>query len=336
MKKKKKGLNAVFIITILVVIIAVWQCFEIVHKPLKINGDEIVEVSEGDSFYGILNKLSEDKKLKSEFLVKLYLKVRGIQPDVLEGKYKLEKNMTLNDIITVLSSESAIDKIYITIPEGYTIEDIAEELQEHNICSSEEFLNAVKNYELPAYVSSNPNKRYNLEGFLFPDTYRFNENEDANFIIKTMLERFEEVWNESVQSLNLSIPNDQVEKVITVASIIEKEARVDSERSLIASVIYNRINIGMPLQIDATVIYSNGHHIEKMYEKYLDIDSPYNTYMYYGLPVGPISNPGKESIIAALDPENTEYLYYLLETENTHYFTNDYDDFLRRKEELGY
>ena len=119
-------------------------------------------------------------------------------------------------------------------------------------------------------------------------------------------------------------------------SMIEKEAVVDSERSFISSVIYNRIAIGMPLQIDATVIYSYGYHIEKMYEKYLEIDSPYNTYMYYGLPIGPISNPGRASLMAALKPKETDYLYYLLESENTHYFTDNYDDFLRRKEELGY
>ena len=218
----------------------------------------------------------------------------------------------------------------------YTIDDIAEKLEENNICNSKEFIDSVKNYELPKYISNNPNKRYNLEGFLFPDTYSFNKNENADFIIKTMLNRFEKVWQEIVEDLNISIPEEEIEKKVNVASIIEKEAVVDSERSFISSVIYNRIAIGMPLQIDATVIYSYGYHIEKMYEKYLEIDSPYNTYMYYGLPIGPISNPGRASLMAALKPEKTDYLYYLLESEYTHYFTDNYDDFLRRKEELGY
>lgn len=336
MKKNKKIINITTIIVIMIIIITIWQCFRIVDTPLKITDEEIVEVVEGDSFYGILNKLSEKDKIKNEFLVKLYLKIRGIKPEVLAGTYKLDKSMTLNEIITLLSNDSAIGKIYITIPEGYTIEDIAAELEEKNICSSEDFIASVKNYQLPVYVSNNPSKRYNLEGFLFPDTYSFNENENADFVVKTMLNRFEEVWQEIVQSLNLSIADDQIEKIVNVASIIEKEAVVDSERSFISSVIYNRIAIGMPLQIDATVIYSYGYHIEKMYEKYLEIDSPYNTYMYYGLPIGPISNPGRASLMAALKPEETDYLYYLLESENTHYFTDNYDDFLKRKEELGY
>ncbi|MCI7031433.1 MAG: endolytic transglycosylase MltG [Clostridium sp.] len=336
MKNNKKIVNVTTIFVIMIIIITIWQCFKIVDTPLKIKDEEIIEVAEGDSFYGVLNKLSEEDKIKNEFLVKLYLKIRGIKPEVLAGTYKLDKSMTLDEIITLLSNDSTIGKIYITIPEGYTIDDIATELEENNICSSEDFINSVKNYDLPAYVSNNPNKRYNLEGFLFPDTYSFNENENADFVVKTMINRFEEVWQELVQSLNLSIADDEIEKIVNVASIIEKEAVVDSERSLISSVIYNRIAIEMPLQIDATVIYSYGYHIEKMYEKHLEIDSPYNTYMYYGLPIGPISNPGRASLMAALKPEKTDYLYYLLESEYTHYFTDNYDDFLRRKEELGY
>ena len=336
MKNNKKIVNVTTIIVIMIIIITIWQCFKIVDTPLKIKDEEIIEVAEGDSFYGVLNKLSEEDKIKNEFLVKLYLKIRGIKPEVLAGTYKLDKSMTLDEIITLLSNDSTIGKIYITIPEGYTIDDIAEKLEENNICNSKDFINSVKNYDLPAYVSNNPNKRYNLEGFLFPDTYSFNENENADFVVKTMINRFEEVWQELVQSLNLSIADDEIEKIVNVASIIEKEAVVDSERSLISSVIYNRIAIEMPLQIDATVIYSYGYHIEKMYEKHLEIDSPYNTYMYYGLPIGPISNPGRASLMAALKPEKTDYLYYLLESEYTHYFTDNYDDFLRRKEELGY
>ena len=335
MKKNKRIIRVARIFVIMIIIITIWQCFKIVDTPLKINNEEIVEVAEGDSFYGILDKLSEEGKIKNKFLVKLYLKICGIKPEVLEGTYKLNKSMTLNEFVNLLT-DSNKDKVYITIPEGYTIDDIAEKLEENNICNSKEFIDSVKNYELPKYISNNPNKRYNLEGFLFPDTYSFNKNENADFIIKTMLNRFEKVWQEIVEDLNISIPEEEIEKKVNVASIIEKEAVVDSERSFISSVIYNRIAIGMPLQIDATVIYSYGYHIEKMYEKYLEIDSPYNPYMYYGLPIGPISNPGRASLMAALKPKETDYLYYLLESENTHYFTDNYDDFLRRKEELGY
>ena len=202
MKKNKRIIRVARIFVIMIIIITIWQCFKIVDTPLKINNEEIVEVAEGDSFYGILDKLSEEGKIKNKFLVKLYLKIRGIKPEVLEGTYKLNKSMTLNEFVNLLT-DSNKDKVYITIPEGYTIDDIAEKLEENNICNSKEFIDSVKNYELPKYISNNPNKRYNLEGFLFPDTYSFNKNENADFIIKTMLNRFEKVWQEIVEDLNL-------------------------------------------------------------------------------------------------------------------------------------
>ena len=128
MKNNKKIVNVTTIFVIMIIIITIWQCFKIVDTPLKIKDEEIIEVAEGDSFYGVLNKLSEEDKIKNEFLVKLYLKIRGIKPEVLAGTYKLDKSMTLDEIITLLSNDSSIGKIYITIPEGYTIDDIAREL----------------------------------------------------------------------------------------------------------------------------------------------------------------------------------------------------------------
>ena len=211
MKKNKRIIRVARIFVIMIIIITIWQCFKIVDTPLKINNEEIVEVAEGDSFYGILDKLSEEGKIKNKFLVKLYLKICGIKPEVLEGTYKLNKSMTLNEFVNLLT-DSNKDKVYITIPEGYTIDDIAEKLEENNICNSKEFIDSVKNYELPKYISNNPNKRYNLEGFLFPDTYSFNKNENADFIIKTMLNRFEKVWQEIVEDLNISIPEEEIEK----------------------------------------------------------------------------------------------------------------------------
>ena len=149
-----------------------------------------------------------------------------------------------------------------------------------------------------------------------------------------MIKGFEEVFKEITASD--TITEEEVEKVVNVASIIEKEARVDEDRPLIASVIYNRLKQNMPLQIDATVIYAHGYYIESVRNRHLAIESKYNTYLYKGLPVGPICNPGVESLKAALNPASTDYLFYLLASDDEHYFTNNYDDFLKKKEELGY
>ena len=247
---------------------------------------------------------------------------------------KLKEASSVKEIAETLKDASNANAITVTIPEGFNIEDIATRLQEQEVCTSDEFLNAVKSYPLPSYVKDNPDKRYNLEGFLFPDTYSFDIGVEPQYIIETMIKRFEEVFKEITASD--TITEEEVEKVVNVASIIEKEARVDEDRPLIASVIYNRLKQNMPLQIDATVIYAHGYYIESVRNRHLAIESKYNTYLYKGLPVGPICNPGVESLKAALNPASTDYLFYLLASDDEHYFTNNYDDFLKKKEELGY
>lgn len=242
--------------------------------------------------------------------------------------------MSLNDVAKILKDTNNANTITVTIPEGFNVEDIAARVEENGICTKDEFLSAVKSYPLPAYVSDNADKRYNLEGFLFPDTYNFEIGVKPEYIIETMIKRFEEVWAEVTKGMD--IKQEEIEKVINVASIIEKEARVDEDRPLIASVIYNRLKQGMPLQIDATVIYAHGYYIENVRNRHLAIESKYNTYLHKGLPVGPICNPGEPSIKAALHPADTNYLFYLLASDDEHYFTDNYDDFLKKKEELGY
>ena len=244
--------------------------------------------------------------------------------------------MSVKEIIELLRNVSQNNCVDFTIPEGFTIDDISEKLEKEGICKRDDFIKAVKEYPLPSYIKENSNKRYNLEGFLFPDTYKLEKGIKPEMIVETLLNRFNEVWNEIVTNLDVEVNNDDIEKVITVASIIEKEARIDEERSIIASVIYNRMNADMTLSIDATVLYAHGYHKDKLYYKDLEIDSPFNTYMYKGLPVGPISNPGAPSIIAALKPANTDYLFYVLENDNEHYFTNNDEDFMSKQEELGY
>ncbi|EKY26670.1 endolytic transglycosylase MltG [Clostridium celatum] len=335
MKKKSKTITMVIaIFAICIVAFIGVRYISVVNKPLLISQDEEVIVSEGDSFYSIINKLFQEKKIKSPIMIKVYSKLTNANLEVLPGKHTLTKGMNLKEVIEDLGSKSEGEGILLTIPEGFTIEDIAFKLEELGICSSDEFLTAVKEYPLPSYITNNPDKRYNLEGFLFPDTYNFDLNVTPEYIIQTMLDRFKEVWDENTKGMD--IKDEDIEKVVNVASIIEKEARVDEDRPLIASVIYNRLNIDMPLQIDATVIYAHGYYIESVRNRHLAIESKYNTYLYKGLPVGPISNPGEKSLAAALHPADTDYLFYILEKDGEHYFTNNYDDFETKKEELGY
>ena len=334
-KKKSKNTGRPLIVLLLIIVIALTSMFiSTINKPLKISDSQVVDVKEGDSFYSIINSLSNENKIKSPFIIKIYAKLTGLDLEVVPGSHTLDKGMSVKDIAKTLKDTNNANEITLTIPEGFNIEDIAARVEEKGICSKDEFLNAVKSYPLPSYVKENSDKRYNLEGFLFPDTYNFEIGVEPQYIIKTMIKRFEEVWNEITQGLD--IKEDNIENIINVASIIEKEARVDEDRPLIASVIYNRLKQNMPLQIDATVIYAHGYYIENVRNRHLAIESKYNTYLHKGLPVGPICNPGAPSIKAALHPSDTNYLFYLLASDDEHYFTDNYDDFLKKKQELGY
>lgn len=334
-KKRKRNSNIIIgFILIIILFLGIFKFTSTINKPLKISNEEVVLVEDGDSFYNILSKLKNENKIKSPLIIKLYAKLTGLNLEVVPGSHTLEKEMSVKEIAETLRDANNKNAITVTIPEGFNIEDIAVRLQEQEVCTSDEFINAVKSYPLPSYVKDNPEKRYNLEGFLFPDTYSFELGVEPQYIIETMIKRFEEVFKEITASD--TITEADVEKVVNVASIIEKEARVDEDRPLIASVIYNRLRQSMPLQIDATVIYAHGYYIESVRNRHLAIESKYNTYLYKGLPVGAICNPGLESIKAALNPASTDYLFYLLASDDEHYFTNNYDDFLKKKEELGY
>ena len=257
-KNNKKNSSKTLIILLLVVIVVSASIFiSTIKKPLKISGSEVVNVEEGDSFYSIVSRLSNENKIKSPLLIKIYSKLTNLNLEVVPGNHTLEQSMSLKEMAEALKETSNANTVTITIPEGFTIDDIAVRVSENGICTKDEFLSAVKNYPLPSYVKDDPDKRYNLEGFLFPDTYNFDAGVKPEYIIETMIKRFEEIW--SKVSTGFNIKSDEIEKVITGASIIEKEARVDKDRPLVASVIYNRLAQDMPLQIDATVIYAHGY-----------------------------------------------------------------------------
>ena len=311
---------------------------KVIEKPLKSSETTIlIEVKQGEGFNDILNKLDEENKLSNKLLIKVKVAIDKVDIKLREGIYEIDTNTTLAGFINSLEN-TADDKdlVKLTIPEGYSIEDIASTVEEKGLCSKDEFLKAVKSYELPKFVTANDKKRYNLEGFLYPDTYLIQKGSDANYIIKSMLNRFEEILKQVKDETKVDIKDEDVEKTITIASMIEKEAGVENDRPLISSVIYNRLEKDMKLQLDAAVIYGLGYHVDVVLNKHLEIDSPYNVYKYKGLPVGPIANPGIDSIKAALLPEKTDYLYYILQKDGSHYFTNNYDDFLKKKKELGY
>ncbi len=253
------------------------------------------------------------------------------------GTFKLYKGMNTLEMMEVMSKEDEDSKIVkqLVIPEGYSIDMIAAKCQEEGICSSTDFVNAVKSvtandFEYLNDVPSGVDVRYKLEGYLFPATYDITKNTTAPELVRMMLNAFEAYYTAEMKSAALE-KNMTSYDVLTIASMIEREAKLDEDRPLISSVIYNRLNKDMLLQIDSTVLYplTDGRYdVEKLKAEDLELRSSYNTYVYTGLPVGPICNPGLACINAAINPEETNYLYYYMVDEETgkHEFSETYEE----------
>ncbi|MCL2708340.1 MAG: endolytic transglycosylase MltG [Defluviitaleaceae bacterium] len=286
--------------------------------------------------------LEERGVISNQYLFRLELFLKDSSKFYKAGTYILDQNMSNTQVNVTLRArpEEILPDNMITIPEGYTIRDIATYLEARELMTAEEFIEACENYSVAYhFLAELPDRPNRLEGYLFPDTYFITSNATPEDIIGKMLSRFDEIFNYEyrirARELGMSI-----DEVITKASIIEREVRMHSERVIVSGVIDNRLKRGMLLQMDATVQYALDKRKERLTLEDLEINSPYNTYVYTGLPIGPIANPGAECIRAALFPEfpgDREYLYYVLTDAETgeHYFTHDYDDFLRVKANYG-
>lgn len=222
----------------------------------------------------------------------------------------------------------------LTIPEGFTVRQVARRVEELGICSAEDFMAAATagDYQLPILPVEQAG---NLEGLLFPKTYDITENMQPRDLVRRLLDQFalEAASINLERSRELGITPYQA---VIVASLIEREVVVEEERPLVAAVIYNRLRAGMRLQIDATVQYALPQWKERLTYEDLKVDSPYNTYLHAGLPPTPICNPGRPSLEAALAPAQVDYLYYVATGEGgRHFFTADYQEFLRAKNRVS-
>ena len=325
---KKVGLLIIFLIVC--VLAGNYQYKGIIQHPIKTNQNIHVSVKNGDTLYSVLDHLSQTGVIKNSNIIKFYVKENQIKSRIHTGIFLVPKDVTVDGLITILSTVgSEEDIIKVAIPEGFDIKEIANVLQEKGIISSEQFIASCKTYKLPIYIKENENRNYNLEGFLFPATYSLKAGMSGNEIIKLMINKFYSTINE----INKENPIDvkKIDDIIIMASIVERETNDKTERAKVASVFYNRLDKNIKLQSCATVLYSLGKHKEKIYNSDLNVKSPYNTYKVDGLPIGPICSPGKASILAVISPAKTNYLYFVLDINGRHFFTDDYNKFLKVK-----
>lgn len=304
--------------------------------------DIAVTIEDGSSVRAIADALFNNGVIDSNMQF-LYLCKKDERGDSFQpGAYTFNNYMDFNEICDVLESGRKDDEqIKITIKEGAWLKEIAAQLEEAGLCSAQEFVDACnsRDYDYD-FVAEIPDRDNLLEGYLFPDTYYFSTDMTAKDIVDRMLSRFNDVFDVSLRGA-AQLKNVSIDEAVIAASLVESEARFPDDRAKISSVIYNRINAGMKLQMDASVLYALGEKKDRVLYADLEVQEEHNTYFVDGLPVGPIGNPGKDCLEAAVNPAETDYLYYVVDNAETgeHYFTNNYNDFLnassRYKSSLG-
>lgn len=293
---------------------------------------QVVEIPDNASNAAVAEMLEDKGLIKSSLAFRVYSRYKGLDGKIKTGEYQLSATMSTPEIINIIIQANQIYNTF-TVPEGYTVEQVAELLYQQGDVDKEKFLHLCKegDFDYPFLPKKQAGIRYALEGYLFPDTYSITRNDDEKSIITMMLERFvfktgNLDFEQKAKSQGLTVHD-----AVTLAAMIEREARVEQDRPLISGVIYNRLEFGMPLQIDATVLYALGEHKEILLYEDLNIESPYNTYYVNTLPVGPIANPGLSSLQAAVEPENNNYLYYVAKPDGSHAFSRTLNEHNRNK-----
>jgi UPF0755 protein len=297
--------------------------------PPEAPGSVPFEVYKGETAMAVGKRLEEAGLIKSRYL--WYILSRLDSQHIKAGVYRLETPASQREIRSVFVAGAKDPLKRVTIPEGVTLKKTAQILEETGICSDEEFLSAAQN---PEILKEYRVPGETMEGFLYPDTYLFPPEYPARLVVKTMADTFFRRL-ESLTDISALSPDDLYRKV-TLASIVEREYRVDDEAKVMSGVFYNRLNIGMPLQSCATVEYViteilGKPHPEVIYNKDTEIKNPYNTYVMPGLPPGPISAPGSIALEAAFNPATSDYLYFRLVDTSTgrHYFSKTFDDHIK-------
>jgi len=261
--------------------------------------------------------------IKNKTFFVLLSKYYKIDKDLKSGIYTFDKKMDLREVLLKFTEGGIPPYVKATIPEGYTLREVEEVFIKNKICSKEDFERGVSNIDkYRDYIFDGVDT---LEGFLYPDTYFF-EREKVEKDIKMMLENFKSKCSHLFKEYKGDLSNYEV---LILASIVEKEAQIDEERKIIASVFINRLKLGMKLQADPTLKYVLPDAGYTLTSKELEIDSPYNTYKYAGLPPTPICNPSVKSIEAVIHPAKTDFLYFVAKGDGTHLFAETYDEHLK-------
>ncbi len=339
--KKKIILITLILMISIIAFLAIW--FKVMLHPKNVANEVFieVEVSSGTTADHLAVKMQEIGIIKNHNAFRLYAKIKGKDIKIKSGKYYLSPSMTAEQILDKLVRGDTIDSdIKVTIPEGSTLKNIARILNEKGVVNDiEEFANCamVEKFKEKYFFMKDFPSNASLEGVLFPDTYFLPPGKNTEFYIDIFLKRFEDIYFNKVDPIVKENEIDfNIYQIVTMASIVEGEAKLESERPIIAGVFYNRLKKGMPLQSCATIEFILDEHKEWLSLDDLEIDSPYNTYKNEGLPPGPIGAPGLSSLLAAADPAKVDYLYFVAKGDGSHVFSRTYAEHLKAKNRVQY
>ncbi|MCJ8502376.1 endolytic transglycosylase MltG [Desulfatitalea alkaliphila] len=310
-------------LVLIIVAVAVWAWVDLqqfTHRPAGTDPTPIViEVPPGASFHNFAAQLHRKGVIVSPVRFKILARLKQDDKRLKAGEYGLAATMTPAEVLdTVVNAKVLLHRL--TIPEGFTIEQIAAEIDRIGITDAKAFKELV--YD-PQVVAAMDLEGPSLEGYLFPDTYYFPRRIEPKALVATMVNKFKsqfsDVWHARAKELNLSLL-----ELVTLAAMIEKETGHPSERHLIASVFHNRIQRNMRLESDPTAVYGIAEFEGPITPHHLQTDSPYNTYRIRGLPLGPIANPGRAALEAALYPAESNYLFFVSKKDGSHHFSATY------------
>lgn len=288
--------------------------------------DKIVVIPPQSSVAHITGLLKTSDVIRSKTVFRVLLKLSGQDRRLKAGEYRFAPHQSITSVISKMVRGEVVHHA-VTIPEGFTAGQIAHTLEQKGLCEANAFMETVHDSGLAKQLSVPADS---LEGFLFPNTYQFSKGMSPRQLAERMVREFFDQLNPLLTKKGKISPEKMLQ-VVTMASIIEREARVDQERPLVASVFYNRLAQNKRLESCATVLYSQGRLSGSVTTEDLYFKSPYNTYRHRGLPPGPISNPGLASLQAALFPAETEYLFFVVRSDGEHVFSENFEDHKRAK-----
>lgn len=293
---------------------AAWVYAEL-RRPVAHNkSGQYIEIPRGSSPSSIVKKLADEGVIKHEWPLMLYLKGTGRGSTLKAGEYDFPSPVSPLAVLAKLQ-QGQRRLTRLTIPEGWTRWDIAKAMTQVSELQLESEAQALELMDNVSLINDLDPQAKNLEGYLFPDTYEFSPETTPAELVEIMVKRFRDVW-EPQWTDRARILNKSVREIVTTASIIETEAKLDEERPIVASVIYNRLRQDIPLAVDSSIVYASKlegkwRYDGKVYKSDIERRSPYNTRIYAGLPPGPLASPGESSLKAALNPAESDYLYYV-------------------------